>query len=296
MQSLAEHRSDPNLIGYGLTDCPRWDIDVARRLRYTDWVSFFRSLPAVSAGKKRYVRFLAERYRDRMGEFNHTYRQQVTSFDDLLGSTFTGLRLYEPDVRRDDEVFLGVIAHATMTPPAALSASSTPAAALRRQVQAWRPPESSADAAVSWIDIVSVQHGSGVGGQPRVLPEREYEENYFDGEAYDRLHRLTGKPIWICDHQIAYPHPEFDDTQWVTARTAKEALNLTRRFMEEAFSKPYLIGYGRCQTIDWPRPMPDGETWVKRGLYSTMGEPYSDYNQRIRELYRHLLEFLRLEP
>ena len=295
MRELAEPRDHPNLIGYALTDCPRWDIDISRRLHNKDWISFFRSLPADTAGKKRYVQFLKERYKDRLDWLNHTYRQQAMSFEDLLKSNFEGLRVYEPDVRRDDEDFLGIIARTYYQLTCGTLREIDPDRLLfGDKYKLGDHPEVVLREAAKWIDIISVQHGNGVGGQPRTLPEREFEEKYFYDQHYEELHAITGKPIWISDHQIAHPHPDFDGTQWVTAYSAEEALQLTRHFMEAAFAKPYLIGYGRCQTIDWPKPQPDGETWVKRGLYSISGEPFSKYNEGIRSLNLHILNLLGL--
>ncbi len=101
---------NPNLIGYYWTDTPEWDLDLARRHRGTDWVSSIRARGSQAPGKQRYVKFLRETYRDDIAALNQAYQMKAPSFAWLLTHDFHGLDLRKPEIRRDDDAFLGLIA------------------------------------------------------------------------------------------------------------------------------------------------------------------------------------------
>ena len=82
-------KDNTRVIGYSLTDTPRYDLDIVRARRGTDWVSSIRQLGPEAAGKKRYVDFLRERYKDDFSKFKTAYRlESVNSFDDLHHYSF----------------------------------------------------------------------------------------------------------------------------------------------------------------------------------------------------------------
>ncbi|MEO0333127.1 MAG: hypothetical protein AAF223_15825, partial [Bacteroidota bacterium] len=68
-EKCAVGKDNTNVIGYSLTVTPRYDLDIVRARRGNDWVSAIRKLPAKTAGKKRYVAFLKERYNDDFYKF-----------------------------------------------------------------------------------------------------------------------------------------------------------------------------------------------------------------------------------
>ena len=46
---------------------------------------------------------------------------------------------------------------------------------------------------------------------------------------------------------LSYPTADYPITHWAQKRTMKEAMDACARFMAEAFEKPYIVGYGKCQ-------------------------------------------------
>jgi len=107
--------------------------------------------------------------------------------------------------------------------------------------------------ALPYIDVVSVQP-SGV----------EFMEKEFD-----KLHEISGKPILICDHQCSFPTADHSKTIWKQLESVEAVNQAHNEYFELAFSKPYMIGYHRCQYINRYK-----KGKLKQGLIQSNGEPY----------------------
>lgn len=261
-------KNNPNLIGYLWTDTPRWNLDIARRERANDWVSAMRRLGPTAPGKRTYVNFLKERYKNNTNEFHTAYRISISTFDELRSIDFSGLELTRPYVRADDEAFLGVIAEEmyglvretfTALDPHRLHFGE------RYKLHDYN--EAVLKAASKHVDVISIQAGPEVGP----LPGPGRDETTFDQVHFDWVHQVTDKPIYLCDHNVSFKTNEYPVTLWNQFENDVEAGNCLAGYMQESAKKPYIVGYGKCQYIDRYDPV---RKLLKQGLINQVGKPY----------------------
>jgi hypothetical protein len=261
-----ERRDDPLLIGYCWTDTPTWDLQKTRSFRHTDWVSEIRRLRADTPGKKRYVEFLRQHYED-IQAFTRAYGLEVDSFDLLHRESFREVHLDTYEVTRDDQQFLGIIARKYYDIVGTAMKKADPHHLMFGEKYLMGDyPDQVLEAVKSYIDVLSIQPGDG------------YIPIYVPGDMYpkqeiERLHKLTGKPVFICDHQISFGTKQYPVATWpFHQRTDEaEAAAATERFICEAFEQPYVIGYMRCQYIDRYSNRRGG---IKLGFLRDDGTPY----------------------
>ncbi len=126
--------------------------------------------------------------------------------------------------------------------------------------------------AAPWIDAVAVQPYG----------------NEFNVADFDRIHRASGgKGIIICDHNISFPTKEHPKTMWTQLPTAKEVAQAHSRYLQDALSKPYILGYHRCQFID---RFQAHQGVLKQGLLRGDGNPYEELVELLTETNRAVLE------
>lgn len=250
----ARTRDNPRCIGYWWTDTPRWDLEIAQRVWGKTWVSSLRELPDGAPGRERYREFLR-------GPGPH-----------------------------DDRVFLGLIARELYAVTASAFREFAPGRLIfgERYKLGDHPPEVLREAA-QFIDVLSIQPGPEVG--PLAGPGRD--ETHFDAARFDALHALTGKPILICDHQVSFRDPDYPVTLWNQFPTQTEAARSYEQFLSDAFSRPYVVGYFRCQY--WNQWMPAPRNLLKQGLRRSDGELYADAVRLVAEINRRQLERLNSE-
>lgn len=126
--------------------------------------------------------------------------------------------------------------------------------------------------AAPWIDAVAIQpYGNG-----------------FQASEFDRLHQASGgKGILICDHNISFPTEEHPDTMWTQLPTVEEVAEAHAQYLDDALSKPYILGYHRCQYID--RFQPHLKV-LKQGLVKADGNPHEELVSLITETNESVLE------
>ncbi|QDT55565.1 hypothetical protein Pan44_36090 [Caulifigura coniformis] len=263
-----EHRDNPNLIAYYWTDTPTWDIQKTRQFRKTDWVSEVRRLPASAPGKRRYAEFLRQRYDNDLARVSRAYDlgNGVKSVDDLAATDFRGIDLGRYDVARDDEAFLGVIAETYYGLVGRAMRQNDPHHLIfgEKYLLGDIPPQV-LSAALPFVDAIAVQPGDGyipIYTPGDVLPRQELAE----------LRTQSGKPLMICDHQIGFPTERYPRSIWPYHQRADaaEAAAATEQFVRDAFARPEVIGYMRCQYIDRFTTFRDA---VKLGLIRDDGSP-----------------------
>ncbi|MEM6392145.1 MAG: hypothetical protein AAF797_05185 [Planctomycetota bacterium] len=266
------HRDRPNLIGYFWTDTPRWNLDIARRERATDWVTTLRRLGPDAPAKRAYIDFLRETYAKDADEFARTYRLNITSFDDLPAHDFAYLELTWPAVRRDDEAFLARIADTLYRVTADAFHRHDPGRLLfGERYKSHDHHDGVLLAAAKYIDVVSIQDGPEVGP----MPGPGKHESAFDTDYYNRLHQLTGKPVLICDHNVSFKTESHPVTLWHACDTAEQAAQLNADYLHAAASTPHILGYGRCQYLSVFDPQ---RRLLKQGLLDEDGLPYPTSN------------------
>ena len=259
------YRDGVNLIGYFWTDTPMWDLEATRRRRGTHWVAEIRARDRDSAGKQRYVAFLRKRYAGRFEALQRIYQVKADSFAGLLDADFYETDLVDPQVVSDDSLFLGEIARALYEVIGKAQRKADPNHLVFGERYLFGDhPGIVLDAAKPYIDAIAIQIGDGY--VPSLPPS-----DRFPAEGFDRLHKLTGKPILLCDTQISFPTNEYNETTWTQLPTEAKAAETTRRVILESMEKPYILGFLRCQYIDRITPR---RAKMKQGLLRRDGTPH----------------------
>ena len=261
-----EHRENRYLIGYNWTDTPMWDLRKTRQFRGTDWVSEIRKLRSDAPGRRSYLEFVRKQYPD-IAAFNRAYGLTLNSLDDLNGFDFGLLDLKRYEVFRDDEAFLGLIAQTYYKFVGEAARRTDPNHLIFGEKYLMGDhPDVVLEAGLPYIDVLAAQPGDGyipiyVPGD--VFPKAEMEE----------LYEQTGKPIFICDHQISFATHDYPVATWPYHQHPNErsAAEATYRFLTEAFERPYLIGYMRCQYLNHYSQRRAG---MKQGYFREDGSPY----------------------
>lgn len=240
------HRGRATCIGYLWTDTPTWDLIKTRGLRGTDWVSEIRSLPADAPGRIRYVEFLSRRYDGRRTALNDYYSLNLGSLADLETADLSRVAIGRHVVQADDRDFLRLIAQTFYRVVGTAQRSADPTHLIfgDRYLVGDAPTEV-LEEANPYIDALAVQPGDLYA--PLYPPSTK-----FPGEELRRMHRITGKPILICDHAVSYPTAEHPRTIFEQAPNADAAAAVISDFADASFDEPYIIGYLKCQYIDRP--------------------------------------------
>jgi len=266
-----QFRDDPFLIGFRLHDAPTWDVFKTRALRGTEWVSEIRRLDPDHAGKQQYVRFLQSRYQNDIHRCATLYDADAASFDDLLRWDFRRIPLGRPPVIADDRAFLGVIAQQYYSVVGrAFRAHAPQRLFFGEMFLCGDMPDEVLRAARDYIDAVMIQQGDEL--LPLYTPSHVFPE-----EDFERIHRITGKPILIGDHQIGFVDDQHPDIVWGPPGTSEqEAARLTEDYLARLFAKPYVLGYMRCTYRDhWASRAEGRGHMLKRGLVSADGQPHA---------------------
>jgi len=253
-QNAAERAGQqPGLLGLFWNDCVRWDIEQARSSHGTDWVSWIRALDDNAPGKQRYTAFAKE---------------------------------FRGDEKERDRAFLRLIARTyfqTMTK--AFRAAAPKAVLFGDRFHLRDLPLEVLEEAAPCLDAIAIQLGDHHHPMPTAITRPD--ETWFDASAFDAIYRRTRKPILICDHQCSFFDPQTPQTGfWFQYPCAEEAAASYGKLLTDAFAKPYIVGYFRCQLITaWV----DRAKHHKQGLLRPTGEPFDEYTRRISQTNRRIV-------
>lgn len=284
----AEMKANPMCVAWSWNDSLCWDLRLTRKSHGTDFVSFFRHLPADSPGRGRYHAFLRDRYRG-IAMLNSTYGTAFASFQEVAQADWSTLDRERPGVLADDREFLRLIArHYYQTISAPFRREHPTGLLMGDRFHLRDHPDEVLEEAARFIDLLGIQPGDHY--QASVVPLSRPDETWFDVKEFDRLHRLTGKPIIIVDHQCGF----FDDQTpktggWHQYATAEEAADSYDQFLRDAFARPYLAGYFRCQYLTAYK---DHTRRFKQGLLRPDGTPYQAFVTRLERTHREILSEL----
>jgi len=264
-------RQNENLIGYYWTDTPHWDLALAREKRGIDWVSYIRGLGGTAPGKLEYVAFLQRRYEGDLTALNQVYGLRALEFDDLLDHDFKDLDLDRAHVAQDDREFLRLIARTYYRIVGEANRDYDPGhLVLGEKYIDVDCPENVLREALPYIDVLSIQPCPPV----------------FDGALFDRLYEITGKPIIVCDHQSSFATEEYPETMWPQLESEEAVGKAYAQYLRDAFAKPYILGYHRCQYID--RFVPRLGI-LKQGLIREDETPYATLVAHVQHANRQIL-------
>ena len=122
-----------------------------------------------------------------------------------------------------------------------------------------------------YVDAVAIQ--------PRFQPK-------FPQRDFDRIHKLSGKPIIICDFAIRFKEKGKKIRGWKPEESPKVAGQRYAEYIRDAMATPYVIGAFWCNPINSkPNFM---KTGIKQGLFDQGLTPRPELNRSIRALNRFL--------
>ena len=274
------------LIGYYWTDTPRWDVAISRQRHLKDWVSQLRNLPGTAPGKQQYVEFLRQKYQT-IGSFNQRYGLDFASFEDLLEARFDHIDFNQSFVIKDDTEFLGIIAdHLYHFASKTIKELDPNRLILGEKYKAGDHPDPVLKAASKYVDVISIQPGPEKGPGPGAGKE----ERVFNEPNFRWIYQLTKKPILICDHAVSFYTEENPVTLWHQFATEEEAGAVTENYIGRMAAQPYIIGYHRCQYLDYYDPH---RGLLKQGLLDRNGEFHQELTNYISRANKEALEFVR---
>lgn len=283
--AAAEMKANPRCLAWTWNDSLCWDLRLTRKSHGTDFVSFMRGLPPEAPGRARYTAFLRERHRN-AAALNDAYGTVFASFAEVAQADWTVLDLQRAAILADDREFLRLIARQYYRTISAPFRREHPRGLLLGDRFHLRDhPDEVLEEAAKFIDVLGIQPGDHY--QPSFVPLARPDETWFDAAEFDRLHRLTGKPIIIADHQCGF----FDDQTpktggWHEYASAAEAADSYDRFLRDALARPYIVGYFRCQYLTSYK---DHTRRYKQGLLRPDGTPFEDFVTRITKTHREVM-------
>ncbi len=199
------HKNDPSLVGYYWTDTPRWDPEIARRTRGTNWLEYYRALPTDAPG-----------------------RQLLAKLDFAPNASLQAIAR---------EIFQLSAGEFRAADPGRLL--------LGERYKLYDHPTPVLEEAAKYTDAVAIQPGPATGPKPG----QGNDETTFDRAAFDNVHRVTKKPVIICDHACSFYTGEYPVTLWNQFPSREEATAAMTAYARAAMERPYLLSYSRCQFI-----------------------------------------------
>ena len=122
-------------------------------------------------------------------------------------------------------------------------------------------PDAIVREALPYIDAIAIQPTS-----------REFNFKFFN-----RVYEQYGKPIYIADHVSSFATAAHPVTMGQAANNPDEYGAYYQRYVTAALSRPYMIGFNKCQYQDEPSPK-----MLKQGMLDVNEQPYPSV-ERVRE-------------
>lgn len=110
----------------------------------------------------------------------------------------------------------------------------------------------------------------------------------FPTREFDRVHKLSGKPVIICDFAIRFLDGEKKIRGWKPEPNAEIAGRRYSEYIRAAMATPYIIGAFWCNPIDSTPGF--RKTGIKQGLFDQGLTPRPELHRAIRELNLFLIE------
>ncbi len=259
-----------SIMGYYWNDIPQWDLDKTYEKRGTNWLIFYRELPASAPGKTVYVDFLKEQHNDDLQSVNYTYNTTAATWDDVKASTFPTTDRNNATVKSEDELFLRLIAREFYR----ILGTYTKEIDSNRLILGERyffgdHPDCVLEEESQWVDAIAFQPGGA----------------HINIAEYEQMYSVVQKPIMICDHQRSFYTVEYPKTMWQQLPSQEEAGKSYNEYLNAALGKPYILGYSRCQYIS--REVGDV---LKQGLLDIYGKPYKTLVEYITTTNKELIK------
>lgn len=261
--------NDKKVIGYYWNDIPMWNLDKTDNKRGTDWLTFYRGLPATAEGKIRYVQFLKEKYNDDLARLNTVYRISAQTWEDVKINNFSTTERTNPAVKSDDREFLRFIAREYYRVLGTITKEKDPnRLILGERFLVGDHPDLVLEEQNKWVDAIAFQPGGS-----------------FNEKEFEQMFSIVNKPIMICDHQESFYTEEYPKTMWSQLPSEEAAAAAYQDYLNQALSKPYILGYSRCQYISR-----EVGNVLKQGLLDINGEPYEKLVEVVADTNKSIMK------
>ena len=104
----------------------------------------------------------------------------------------------------------------------------------------------------------------------------------FPKEKFDEIHRLTQKPILICDFAIRFKDGEKDIRSWKPAADSVAAGKAYAEYVQAALQTDYVVGVFWCNPVDTPKGF--GKPGVKQGFFGKGLTERQGLHQSVKKL------------
>jgi hypothetical protein len=241
-----------------------------------------RNLGPDSPGKQTYVNTVRELHGDDIHAFNDVYGTNFNSFNEVLRTVNWRPQkdLQNSAERRDNAAFLARIVD---------KAYETICAAIRRH------------------DPNHLIVGDKLNGNSNV-PDTllRLAGKHFDLAFYqlyglwdehrrfiERLHRLTGKPVFCGDASVSVPNPHMPDPLGPHCASQEERAEVFEDLYRNAFARPEFVGWSWCGWLDsWQERQPEKQhSGIQDpfGVFYPIAEAMDDFSERMYEVARGIV-------
>lgn len=107
----------------------------------------------------------------------------------------------------------------------------------------------------------------------------------FPKEKLDEIHKLTGKPILLCDFAIRFKDGDKDIRSWKAEKNSVAAGKAYSEYVKAAIDTDYIIGVFWCNPVDTPKGF--GNPGVKQGFFGDGLTERSGLHQAVKALNAH---------
>ena len=109
----------------------------------------------------------------------------------------------------------------------------------------------------------------------------------FPKAQFEEIHKMTGKPILICDFAIRFEEEGKEIRGWRPQPNAQAAGEKYTAYIKAALDTPYILGSFWCTPVNsYDSFLTDGK--IKQGIFGEGIEPRPDLNQALIKLNQHI--------
>ena len=111
-------------------------------------------------------------------------------------------------------------------------------------------------------------------------------QSNFPKEKFDEIHKLSGKPILICDFAVRFLDGDKDISGWKPEPNSIEGGNAYAQYIKDAFNTGYIIGSFWCNPVDSPKGF--DKSGVKQGFFGEGLTKRDGLHESVRKLNRYI--------
>jgi len=291
-------RNDSNLIGYQTDNEMKWG---PNPVEDTTLLEVFMAAGENTAGKKKTVEFLKNRYNNNTESFNNIWKMNIVSFNDLFGYTKFGVKGYKitnGQGKEDIDSFSRLVAKTYFNFTSTVLKKADPNH-LNLGVRFFFQgvPQEVLEECGKHVDVISINYY-----RENVLiydPETFLYSKLMDCVTLDnwmqKYHIITGKPLLVSEFSFTTKDsiwPIFDKKELVSrgimssskyAYTQEGRADLFEWYAKRCLNAPYMIGH------TWFSYM-DKLNVVNMGIVNIWNEPYKPLVDRMAKINKKAVE------